>query len=126
MYLHTFLPVDILHRVDDIIKVALVGVELVDQEDDRFLQFLRISEDILCSHLRTVLPVDKHEGSIRNVESRYRTTYEVVTSRTVDNIQLLVVPFRMENRREDGISVFLLHGELSRLRCSWLLLYHGA
>src|SRR3712207_4464666 len=59
LHLHALGTINILHRVHKIIEVALLGVQLVNKEDDRLLQFLRITEYILGSYFRSILSVDK-------------------------------------------------------------------
>ena len=97
MYLHALRSVDLLHGRDDIVKIALVAIQLVNQEDDRLLQLLGIAEVVLCSHLGTVLSVDQHHGLVGNVERSDGTAHEVVRTRTVDDVELLVVPLHMEH-----------------------------
>ena len=104
--------VDVFHRRHDGIEVALVAVELVNEKDYRLLQFLRISEVVLCPYLGPVLPVDEYHGLVGHIECRYRAAHEVVGTGAVDDIQLLVVPFYVEHRRENRVAILLFHGEI--------------
>ncbi|CCX61078.1 unknown [Bacteroides sp. CAG:598] len=64
---------------------------------------------ILGTYFRTILPIQQQDSSICYIERRHSCTYEVVTSRTVDNIQFLAIPLYMENGGKHRIAIFLLH-----------------
>ena len=112
LYLYAFRTIDVLHGRDKRVEVALVAVELVDKEYHRLLQLFSVSEVVLRAYLGTVLSVDEDHGLVSHVESRNGTSDEIVRSRTVDDVQLLVVPFNVEHGREDRVAVFLLYREV--------------
>ncbi len=112
LYLHAFGAVDGLHIGNDVVEVALVGVQLVDEEDDRFFQFLGIPEIVLCADLRSVLSIDEDDCLVGNIEGRDGTADEIVRSRAVYDIEFLVVPFYVEYRREHRIAIFLFNREV--------------
>jgi hypothetical protein len=76
--LHTFRAVDLLHRGDDVVEVALVGVELVDEEDDGLLELVGISERVLGAYLRAILAVDEDHRLVGNVQRSDCASYKVV------------------------------------------------
>jgi len=112
LHLHAFGTIDFAHGVDNIIKVALVGIQLVDEEYNGFSKFLGIAEVVLRAHLGTVLAVDQNHGLIGHVERRDGSTNKIIRPRTVDNIQFLVVPLHMKHCREDRIAILELYGEI--------------
>ena len=101
-----------MHGSHDIIEVTLVRIKLIDKEDDRLAQLLCVAEVILCTYLRTILTIDKNHSLIGNIERSNSTTHEVITSWTVYDIKLLVVPFYMKNSWEYRIAVFQLNWEV--------------
>ena len=95
--LYALRTVDLLHVRHHRVEIAVVAIQLVHQEDDGFLQLLRITERILGTYLRTILTVDQDHGLIGHVERSDSTTHKVVGTWTVDDVQLLVVPLNMKN-----------------------------
>lgn len=67
-----------MHLIDDIVKVALLRVELVDEEDDRLLELISITEIVLRSYFGTILAVDKDDGEVSDIECSNGTSYEVI------------------------------------------------
>ena len=112
LYFHTLRSIDVAHGVHHIVEVTLLGVELIDKEDDWLFELLRVAEYVLRAYLRAILTIDENHGLVGDVEGCDGTSHEVVGARTVDNIQLLIVPFHMEYRWENGVTIFLLHGEI--------------
>ena len=121
--LHTFLAIDILHGRDDVIEVALLRIQLIDKEDNRFLEFFRVSEIVLCSHFGTILPVNQDNSLVCNVQRGYCSAHKIICSGTVDDVQLFVVPLYMEYCREDRVAIFLFNGEIITHR---VLCFHRA
>ncbi len=109
---NTVRAIDLLQLVQDGIEITVLTVELVHEEDHGFLQFLSIAERIHRTYLRTVLAIHEDHGLIRHVQGGDGTTHEVVRSRTVDDVQFLVVPLNMKNSGEHAIAIFLLHREI--------------
>ena len=85
---------------------------MVNKEDHRLFQLLGISEVVLRAYFRSVLSVDKYHGLVGHVKCSNGTAHKVVRSRAVDDVKLLVVPFHMENCRENRVAIFLLNGEI--------------
>lgn len=112
LHRHDLRTVDGLQLVQDGIIVTVGRVQLVDKEDDRLIEFLGVTEMVLRADLGTEVAIDEEHGSICNVESRERSTYKVITAGAVDEVQLLTFPFRMEYRREYGVAIILLYGEI--------------
>ena len=94
------------------VEVAVVAIQLVDKEDNGLLQLLGIAEGIHRTHLRTILAIDEDDSLIGNVQSGDGTTYEVVRTRTVNDVQFLAVPLSMEDGREYRIAILLLYREV--------------
>ena len=110
--LHALLTVNRLHVGNNIVKVALVRIQLVHEEDYRLVKFLRITEVVLCANLRTILSVYQDNGLVGYVQGCDGSTNKIIATRTVYNIQFLVVPFYMENGRKYRIAIFVLHWEV--------------
>ena len=85
---------------------------MVHQEDDGLVQLISIAEGVLSTHLGAILTIHQNHGLVCNVQGRNGTTYEVITTRAVDDVQFLVVPLYMENGWEHGITILLLYGEV--------------
>ena len=112
MNLYALRTINLLHAGNDIVEVTFVGIQLVDQEDDRLAQLLGVTEVVLCTYLRTILSVDEDDSLIGHVHRRDGTTHEVITTWTIDDIKLLVVPLYMKNSREYRVAVFQLNREV--------------
>ena len=112
LHQYTLRTVYVLHHRNDIIEVTLLGIKLIDQENDRFFQLFSVSEDILCAHFGSVLTVNQNHGFIRYVERSDCSADEIIRSGTINDVKLFVVPFYVENGWEHRVSVFLLHGEI--------------
>ena len=121
--LNALRTIDVLHALDELIKVAFVAVKLVDEEDDRLVQLFGISEVVLCANLRAILAIDEYDGLVGDVEGRDGTPHKVVATRTIDNIELFAIPLCMEYGGEDRIAVLLLHREIVAYR---ILGFYGA
>ena len=83
--------------MQNLVKVAIVTIQLIHEEDHRLAQLLGVTESVHRAHLGTILAIDKYQSLVGHVHSGDRTTYEVVTSRTVDDVELLVIPLHMKN-----------------------------
>ena len=97
MYLDALLAVNVLHAGYYRVKVALVAVKLVHEEDDRLLELLRVTEIVLRAHLGTVLAVNQYQGLVGNIERSDGLAYEIVRSGAVYDVKLLVVPLYVKN-----------------------------
>ena len=97
LYRHAVRTIDILQLRENLIEVAIVTIQLVNQEDHGLLQLLRVAESVHRAHLRTVLAIDENHSLIGHVHSGDRAAHEVVRARTVDDVELLVVPLHMKN-----------------------------
>ena len=92
--------------------VALLGVELVDEEDDRLAQFLGVAEVVLCAHFGSILSVDEQQGRVSHMQGCHGSTHKVVGTGAVDDVQFLSVPFHMKNRGEDTVAILLLYRKI--------------
>ena len=96
----------------DGIEVAVLTVELVDEEDDRFVEFLGVAESVHGAHFGSILSVDDEHGLVGDVECCDRAPHEVIGARAVDDIEFFIVPFYMYYGRKHAVSILLLHGEV--------------
>lgn len=69
-----------------------------------FLSLISITEIVLRSYFGTILAVDKDDGEVSDIECSNGTSYEVIRPRAVYNIQFLVIPLCMKDRRKNGIT----------------------
>ena len=67
---------------------------------------------ILRPDFRTVLPVQQQHSRIRHIQCRQRRTHKIIQTRTVYDIQFLIVPFHMIYCGKNRITVFLLHRKI--------------
>ena len=109
---NTFCPVDFLHVVDDCLKVALIWVQLIDEENHRFLELLSITEVILGTHFRPILTIDQDHGLVCHIQCSDCSTDKVVCSRAIYDIKLFVVPLHMKYGWENRIAIFLFYWEI--------------
>ena len=112
LYGNTLVAIDFLHVRHDGIEIAVLSIQLIDKEDNGFVQLLGVAEGILRTHLGAILAIHQNDGLVGHVERCDGTADEVVRSRAINNVQLLVVPLHMEDSRENRVSIFLLYGEI--------------
>ena len=67
---------------------------------------------ILRPDFRTILPVQQQHGRIRHIQCRQRRTHKIIRTRTVYDIQFLIVPFHMIHCGKNRITVFLFHRKI--------------
>ena len=82
---------------DGTLIIRLVIIQLVDHEDYRFVELLRVTELVDCTHLYTVLGIQDHQCGVCHVQCGNRTSDEVVRTRTVDEVQFAILPLYAEN-----------------------------
>ena len=69
-------------------------------KNNRLVQLLCITEVVLGTYLWTILTIDKDDCLIGNIEGCNGTTYEIIATRAIYNVKLLIVPLHMKNGRE--------------------------
>ena len=104
--------IDGLELVEHHIVVTLFVIQLVDKENHRLAQFLGIAEVVLGTYLRTILTIEEQDGCISYIECSDGSTYEVVTTRAVDDVELLTVPLHMIDGRKYRVAILLFYGEV--------------
>ena len=67
---------------------------------------------ILRAYLYSTASLEEEHCGVGYVEGRHGCSHEVVTSRAIYDVQLLVVPFNMEHSGEHTITIFLFYGEI--------------
>ena len=90
MYEDNLVAEHFFHLVDDVVEINLVAIELVDGENNWFLDFFRDAENILTTDFNTILCVDEQHARVGHVESRDGASHEVVASRAVNHVEFLV------------------------------------
>ena len=123
LHRHHLRSIDVAHIREYQVEVAVVLIQLVQQENHWFLQFLCVAEGIHRAHLGAVSTIDKNDSLIGDVQCSDSTAYEVVRTRAVNNIQLFAVPLGVENSGEYRIAILLFHREIVTHR---VLLLHSA
>ena len=95
-------------RLEGGLEIGLVGIELVDDADDGFLEQAGVAGLDLAADLPAVLGVEEEDADVADLEGREEVAAEVVRSRAVDDVQLAVHEFREEDRGVDRALVFVL------------------
>ena len=93
------------------VVVAILVVQLVNQEDDGLVELSCIAEVVLCAHLDAGCALQQDDCCIRDAQGRDGCACKVVRTRTVDDVQFLAVPFHMEYGREYAVAILMLHRE---------------
>ena len=87
-----------LDRLEGGLEVGLVGVELVDDADDGFLEQAGIAGLYFAADLPAVDGAEEEEADVADLERREEASAEVVRTRAVDDVQLAVHEFGEEDR----------------------------
>ena len=66
----------------------------------------------MCTDFDAVLAIEKNNCCVGHIKCSYRTANEVVRTRTVYNIKLLLFHFYVENGRENGVTILLFNREI--------------
>ena len=109
---HNLRAIDADELFQELVEVAVLVVKLVDEEDDGLAELLRVAEVVLRANLHTCGTLEQDECCVGHVQRSNSGTCEVITAWTVNEVNLLAVPFYMANRGEDRIAVFMLYGEI--------------
>ena len=112
LYGYHLRTVDGLEVVEHLVVVAVLGVELVDEEDDGLAELFGIAEMVLRADFRTEVAVEQQYGGVGDIEGSDGGADKVVGTRTVDDIEFLALPFHVECGGEDAVAIFLLYGEV--------------
>ena len=94
---HAVLAIGLLQLVQNLVEVAMLAVELVNQEDDGLLQLVGVAEGVHRANLGAVLSVDDDNGLVGDVQGCDGTAHEVVGTWAVDEVKLLAVPLCVED-----------------------------
>ena len=112
LYGYNLGAVDAFELLQQVVIVAFVAVQLVDQEDDRLAQLFGVAEVVLCAHFDAILSVEQEDSRVCNIQGGDCRAYKVVATRAVDDIEFLSVPLHMVYSGEYRIAILLLHGEV--------------
>ena len=88
---------DLAHLLDDVVVVGLFAVKLVEGEDYRLFKVGARAEDVLRAHLHAVLCVYEDYARVGDVEGGDGVAYKVVGARAVDDVELLIEEFGIED-----------------------------
>lgn len=61
------------------------------------MKLFSIPELVNGSNLNTVLGIQYHQCRIRDIQSGNSSSHEIIRTRTIDEIQLPILPFYTEN-----------------------------
>ena len=98
-------------------------VQLVDNEDDRLVEFFCITELVQRAHFHSVLGIEHHQSGVGHVHGRNAGADKIVRTGAVYEIELAILPWHAENRRENRITVFFFNREIVAYR---ILVFHAA
>ena len=112
LHRNDFRTINFLQLLEYHVEVALLVIQLIEQEDNGLAQFVGIAEVILRSHLHAMLSVQYDHGRIGHVESRHGSAHEVIRARAIDKVELFSVVFGVEYGSKYRISVFLFYREV--------------
>ena len=109
---HYLVAVNGLEVFEHEVIVGILTVKLVHEENHGLAELLGVAEMVLRTNFGAEVTVDEEQCRVSHVEGGEGCAYEVVGTRTVDDVQLLAGPLGMENGGEHGVAVVLLHGEI--------------
>ncbi|OAV74059.1 hypothetical protein Barb7_02497 [Bacteroidales bacterium Barb7] len=98
--------------------VCLVVIQVIDKEDNRLLELLCIAELVDSAHFHTVLGIQKHQRTVGHIQGRHSPAYKVVRPRTIDEVQLRVLPLQTEKGGKHRVAVLLFHRKIVGHRIS--------
>ena len=110
--LNNFVTKSFTQLLQRVIIVGFFTIELVHCKENGFIQFLGSAENILSTHLNTILRVDNNNTCIGNAQCSNSTTYEVIGSGAVNYIEFLIEELGIEYSREYRIAIFFFYGEI--------------
>ena len=76
--------------VKSTVPIGLVVIELVYSQDQRLVVIFSIASEDFCSDLDALRGIYEHYSAVANLESGNHTAYEIVYTRSVDYIQLII------------------------------------
>ena len=71
---------------------------------------------VLSAHLHTIGALEQQNSSIRDIHRCQSTSHKIITTRAIDNIELLAVPLHVEDSREHTIAILLLYRKIITYR----------
>ena len=86
---------------EQLVKVAVLVVELVDEEDDGLAEFFGVAEVVLCAYLNAGSAFEKDDSRVGHVESGDGCACKVIAARAIDEVDFLAIPLHMANSGED-------------------------
>ena len=118
LYLYHLTAPTIPQLGDRAIVIRLIVIQLVDNENHRFMELLRVTELVDGTYLHAILGIQHHQSRIGHVQGRDSASHEIVRTRAIDEIQLSTLPFHTENGREYRVTILLLNREIIAHRIS--------
>ena len=109
---HNLWTINCLQVLKNLVVITLVVIKLIHEENNGLLQLFGITEVVLSSYFRTKLTVNKQHSRVGYVKRSQSSTNEVITTRAVNDVQLLALPFSVEYCWEYRVSVIVLNREV--------------
>ena len=98
------------------VERCLVRIELIDESDERLVQYTGVTGLDLAAYLPAVLGIEDHDTHVRHLEGREEASAEIVRSRTVYDVELALHEFGEEDGRIDRALVLVLDIRVVRER----------
>ena len=77
------------HLFHDVVIVSLFAVNLVESENNRFLQLFRYTEYVACAYFHAIFSVENYYAGIAHSEGSVGIAYKIICSRAVYYVQFL-------------------------------------
>ena len=97
---------------DRSIIISLIVIQLVHDKDNRLMELFCIPELVDCADFYAILRIQYHQCRVCHIQSGNCTADKIVRTRTINEIQLSVLPFYTENGREYRVTILLLNREI--------------
>ena len=98
--------------VKSVLVISLFAIELVYGKHNRLVDIGYSAENVLSTYFNTILCVNKDYAGVGYIKSSHCVTHEVVATRTVNYIELLIEEFCIDYRWEYRVAIFLFYREI--------------
>ena len=82
-------------------------IQLVDGKNYRLAVFIHMLPYQLCAHFHAMLRVDQHHSGVSYAKWSHNFTDEIIQTRCVNNVNLVVAPFRVKGSGIHGNPAFV-------------------
>ncbi len=97
-------------------KISFLMVQLIHDKNHRLMKFSGMSADNFSTHFHSPYSINHHNSSICHIQRRDNTSDKIISSRSINKIQFLSFPFRIQYCRKNRRTIFLLHRTVIRSR----------